>query len=886
MHWPLAWVTFNITIMSEKLDIQQWKIALTGVGKYPKDIELEDNAAVYDRIKDLAGVLTNPQIVGIDKNHLEQLIDTPDNTSLKEKLALIAENATDLLVFYYSGQMVFRKGKLYLTTADSTLLQAYINGVALDELMLILRESRASARLVILDAPIARVGEGVGSDLEKEVHACLESYLHADERLSLLASPVTASGHTFMEGLKYPNLTGLLTALLRDGIKEQHLTIHLADVHHLLTQSYKASGFQSQPLLFSRNPQQVHIAYNKRFITFSELKKQADRMFEEGLFEEAKPHFEEALHLFELHQEVKDKLAFIHLFQKGKVAMNAGQYQGAREAFEEAYQLLPLSKARAMAIEATEKLADEFFQQKRFDAARKTYEELNHLAPNETFYLQRLTACQQELDFADLVDEADNAYFNTEYALALELYEKALAINQNKLIIRRREECSKFLERELQIRAKIYDEIKAELSTQQTAPAEPVAVQVPVISEEELEQIRQEAYSEARKAARLEARLELREEVWQQAKEEARAEVTEELENTVWATVGFWNEMGAYELYLQVFPEGRFTAPARQRIEELRARQVVAPVETLVFEESVPDSAAAKERIRLSQVVQLEKIGQVDYLAPDEASDPVSDLSSFFKEEKPRPEEQTKFEVSYNETANGAAAHKDVVQEEEVEDEEVLWERAQKVHSVEAYLSYVHTTHEGKYVPDAYYMINKLNRLQEQEEATEAAERVPDSSSTETQETSYRSFSTDYGFDAGQNQQEDLQTTTSSDSENLYEATTPQEITHADDTYKSTADDDDEDILWNDAKNADTISSYFVYLNNTTERRYWDRAKQRVSELKRLAEEKEQTDWTETQDQDTIEAYKEYIRRYPLGNYYAKAMFRLNKLESELNGQM
>ena len=149
------------------------------------------------------------------------------------------------------------------------------------------------------------------------------------------------------------------------------------------------------------NEEEVNARYN-------ELIAEADRLFEEGKYEEARSAYEQALALKPNEQYPKDKIAEIDSMKNSQYAQaiaradslfKARDYEGAKEAYEEALRYKPGDQyaqdqiAKTIKImnmfekryDALIKTADSLFMAKQFDLAREKYVQASKFDPNARY---------------------------------------------------------------------------------------------------------------------------------------------------------------------------------------------------------------------------------------------------------------------------------------------------------------------------------------------------------------------------------------------------------------------------------------------------------------------------------------------------------------------
>ncbi|NME66664.1 hypothetical protein [Flammeovirga aprica] len=271
-------------------------------------------------------------------------------------------------------------------------------------------------------------------------------------------------------------------------------------------------------------------------------------------------------------------------------------------------------------------------------------------------------------------------------------------------------------------------------------------------------------------------------------------------------------------------------------------------------------------------------------------------------------------------------------------DEETLWKTALSINTIDSYKEYLNRTEANSYLADAYSNINTIQNgevvdtstadTEEQIEFTPTFETIEfgDTEESTTPENEITSFELEdipevasndlqneidqiIGEDASPSNNVEINDTPAPDEststeeevevnleteaevevetapivEEVPEPEVKVEVPTATDQTPTDEEifelNEDEEDLWKNTCEENTLGAYFNYLNLTTQKKYWKEAKDKISALKNDSQAKEEEDWKRAQEIDTIEGYKTYIRKYPLGNYYAAAMMRLGKLE-------
>jgi TPR repeat protein len=120
------------------------------VSRY-SDPEFPDIPAAGNNVRDLARSLTAPG-AAFDEEHCAVLSDPGQSTEVGKAVAAAARDAEDVLLVYYTGHgVVDRRGRLYLALPDTDHEEPEWSSVAFTTLRDELMESRARARILILD---------------------------------------------------------------------------------------------------------------------------------------------------------------------------------------------------------------------------------------------------------------------------------------------------------------------------------------------------------------------------------------------------------------------------------------------------------------------------------------------------------------------------------------------------------------------------------------------------------------------------------------------------------------------------------------------------------------------------------------------------------------
>jgi hypothetical protein len=903
--------------MAYVIDTTHTKAILIGAGNFPKDHEMATLPTVRESFEAFADVLSEPQLFNIPPMQVVKLLNTPDNTVIKEQLSAVAEQTQGVLFIYFSGNIVMRKGQLYFATEQSSKQLIHVNGLSFAEFLSIVRETEAVLKIILLDVNYHKLS--TGEFTEEDINIVKNELSKIEQELSgtvLLASMP-------QDNIPFANvITNLFVTLLRNGLNIEEEYLNINQLFDTLTESVKKAG--TTPLPYRSNPNTISdkkIAYNKKYIAFSSLCADAENLFNQEDYNAALDLYQQAATFFAGNQDVNKKIEFIKQYQVANQYLNTGKYEQAISAYHAATAIIPLASIAVKMNQAKEKLADLYYAAENFEQAKPIYDELHSAYPDNSTFTIRLKKCHDEITFFELIDEGDKFYFENNFDRAFEVYKKALSIKYDHKTHRRKLECERFLEREKALREKISEALRREIEDKYKAELE--------------SKLATSGYLAGAIPQQDEAQLSVK----------ISEEINKKIEDTFWTKLSIRNDIESYKMYLDIFTNGAYIEKAKQRIAELELIQTTAKQETALNNTISKTGTVEKPRIRLGeQLKAVEKITESNFqddlppLTPSEQSElavpPITipevqtQPTEIPKVETPKIQEEIKEEAIQPTSPDNNIVAKEVVYQYSVADiippkkqpkieevktavvlegftpgmsEEALWAAAQNAATIEAYTYYIENTKDAAHIIDAYYMINKLNKEQATSETSAADTIIREINSftgsnyqygtttktvVEPKETVFKDDTTKYDAKPYEstpykNSADELDKMVQKyagisvpKEESKPITTSP---THAS-SKDNVATEDAEEKLWEAATKDNTLSAYYNYINNTTLKKYWNQAKDRIKDLKDAAKNTEEADWVATQKIDNVEAYRNYVRKYPLGNHYAQAMFRINEI--------
>jgi len=212
---------------------------LVGTPAY-HDPELADVAAAAANVNDLAAVLTDPRLGGFDPAHCAR---APWDAGIAQVGALLvkaAEEAEDLLLFYYSGHGLLSalRRELYLSLAGTRRDQLAFTALPFDAVRDAWLESRAASRVVILDCCFS--GRAIGQSLAADDDALLVQ-IKVSGTYTMTSAPGNRTA-LVLPGETNTAFTGRLLGLLRTGIAGAGPVLSLGDIYKRLYAQLSSEG--------------------------------------------------------------------------------------------------------------------------------------------------------------------------------------------------------------------------------------------------------------------------------------------------------------------------------------------------------------------------------------------------------------------------------------------------------------------------------------------------------------------------------------------------------------------------------------------------------------------------------------------------------------------
>ncbi|MGH3940340.1 MAG: caspase, EACC1-associated type [Pseudonocardiaceae bacterium] len=202
---------------------------LIGTGSYTQG--LPQIPCAHANLVDISDALTGPAGILDPSGVMAPLVDPPSASIVLNRLAALAADKADLLLFYFVGHGVLdRTDKLCLGLPGSidNHTDARRTSLPIDDVFNVLKHSAAKKRVVIIDC--CRSGMAIDSAAAAGAHL-----LAATNKVEKARFPETEEGRN-------TEFTGALLRLLRDGIPDGPEYIDLGLAYRHITVVLRAAG--------------------------------------------------------------------------------------------------------------------------------------------------------------------------------------------------------------------------------------------------------------------------------------------------------------------------------------------------------------------------------------------------------------------------------------------------------------------------------------------------------------------------------------------------------------------------------------------------------------------------------------------------------------------
>ncbi|WP_329448372.1 caspase family protein (plasmid) [Streptomyces sp. NBC_01426] len=220
------------------VDPARSRIVLIGTPHY-RDEHLPDVPVVAHNVADLAAVFTDPELGGFAEAHCRTVPGDADLARVGEILTDAAEQASDLLLVYYSGHgLIDRRGNLYLSLAATRPDQLAYSALTFDAVRETFLDSRAENRVLILDSCFS--GRAIGRPLAGEEQSLLTA-LDVAGTYTLTAATANRVALA-LDGERHTAFTERMLRLFQDGSTGAGQMLTLNDIYRHLLARLTAEG--------------------------------------------------------------------------------------------------------------------------------------------------------------------------------------------------------------------------------------------------------------------------------------------------------------------------------------------------------------------------------------------------------------------------------------------------------------------------------------------------------------------------------------------------------------------------------------------------------------------------------------------------------------------
>lgn len=215
---------------------------LLGSSRFDHD-DLTDLPAVTNNLVDLAAILTHPAGTRLPATRCTVLADPRGVAEVGALLQNSAEQAEDMLLWYYAGHGVLDdNGELYLTLPGSNPRQLWSTALPLARIREVLAKARARNRVLILDCCFS--GRAIDGFMSAP-NSLVAGQLDIDGTYTLTATPANSLALS-PPGATHTVFTGALVTALRQGIPDEQPLLSLSAVYRHLLWTFRSRG-QPQP---------------------------------------------------------------------------------------------------------------------------------------------------------------------------------------------------------------------------------------------------------------------------------------------------------------------------------------------------------------------------------------------------------------------------------------------------------------------------------------------------------------------------------------------------------------------------------------------------------------------------------------------------------------
>ncbi|MBW5252217.1 tetratricopeptide repeat protein [Streptomyces sp. P01-B04] len=250
------------------IDPARSRIVLLGSAAY-EDEQLADVPQITANLRDMAAVLTDPDLGGFPSECCVTVPPQVSSRAIGQTLHRAADEAEDLLLFYFAGHGIplGRSHELYLALHDTAMDAVEYSALRFDTVRGTFLGSRAKNRVIILDSCFS--GRAIGTTLSAGQQEVL-GQLDIQGTYTLASAPPNSTA-LVLPGEAHTAFTGRLLTLLREGAPHTGPLITMQDIYRTLWGRFTAERLPLPQQRGTENADQLGLVLNRTSATAEPL---------------------------------------------------------------------------------------------------------------------------------------------------------------------------------------------------------------------------------------------------------------------------------------------------------------------------------------------------------------------------------------------------------------------------------------------------------------------------------------------------------------------------------------------------------------------------------------------------------------------------------------
>ncbi len=671
------------------LSLKHSQAILIGNTCLPKDSKQTFNLEQAEsNLNTFRNLLISPEISFPEKN-ITSILNTFDNIGLFEQVSELATQTKDIFIFYYTGFVFVKKQQIYLTSQSSTFSNIHLNGISFSTISDMFKEMPNKIKVFIFDASYEYV---LDEHYDIREFFQRELLLFEDDLQNtyfLLSDPSLDQ----KKYLKQPSLTQNLQINLASAMNiVPKKEVSLKDIFDIFE---KENLFSSKPIEIETSISKIDIFTNSLYQAGLSNIKEADVLFEQGKWEEALKHYTHLKSQYGLNQEINHKISVIKLIEKGQNLLKKEKYIRAKNSFKQAYKELPLPYIFRFVIEAYEYIGKNCYEQGNYELALNNYKRLLSFDKTNKIAKNKIQKIENKLRLISYIEQGDKFFYQKDYKKALFYYQQVKKPENSIILSRRKETCESFLS----YKTKVYKDLERSLT-------EKIKKELTEKQNRNLESEKKNIYA-----------------IKQELENELHENGSKFNEAILWKNVVEWDNPIIYDFFIDLLPRSKYTQKAQNILETFES-QIEAEKQSKMKNLTKTMLARQKEEKKVPNLVKYKSSIKKESKLKNESYRQTSTVGNI-KERKIHIEDSNKIipeireeNISKNKFSQNNFKHLEIDPNKSDFDknifiskpktESILWQETQDKNLLEAYIYYINTTQEGKYLTEAYQKINQL----------------------------------------------------------------------------------------------------------------------------------------------------------------------------------